>query len=198
MNIPKTLVPILLLGLSACGNDVDGTVAATPADAETAPAPVVVPAAAAVPAAPASPATAPVVGTAAESVAILNSYLAAWNEHDASKAGSFFDEDVQYFDASFAGIRRGRQSAVEQGVSAFLHGVPDLRWEVRSEPVASADGIAYEWTLTGTNSGTWGGVPATNQKINLKGMSFVRFKNGKIAYQAIYYDGATLNKQLGY
>ena len=53
-------------------------------------------------------------------------------------------------------------------------------------------------TLTGTNTGTLMGIPAKNQKINLKGMSFVRIKDGKIIYKADYYDAATLNKQLGW
>jgi predicted ester cyclase len=52
--------------------------------------------------------------------------------------------------------------------------------------------------LTGTNTGTLMGIPAKNQKINLKGMSFVRIKDGKIIYKADYYDAATLNKQLGW
>ena len=130
-------------------------------------------------------------------VAILNDYLAAWNAHDANRAGAFLDEDSQYFDAAFAGMQRGRQAIVDNAISVFLRGMPDLRWEIRGEPIASPEGVAYEWTLTGTNTGTWGGVRATSQKINLKGVSFVRIRNGKIVYQAVVYDSAALNRQLG-
>lgn len=130
-------------------------------------------------------------------VAILHDYLAAWNAHDANRAGSFLDEDSQYFDAAFAGMQRGRQAIVDNAISVFLRGMPDLRWEIRGEPISSPEGVAYEWTLTGTNTGTWGGVRPTSQKINLKGVSFVRIRNGKIVYQAVVYDSAALNRQLG-
>lgn len=178
----RGLLPGLLLVLvaSACGKD-----ETTPTAAKSS-AP---PAAATV--APAMPVAPP------PSLATLNAYLAAWNEHDIIKAGSFLSEDVEYFDVSFAGLQHGRDAAMENGIGVFMRGMPDLNWQVRSVPIVGNDGIAFEWTLTGTNTGTWGGIPATRQKINLKGMTFLRFRNGKISYQAVYYDGATLNRQLG-
>jgi steroid delta-isomerase-like uncharacterized protein len=193
VNFFKVAVAVLLLGLSACGGDQGDE----PASAATANAPATVAKPTAV--VPQAPEVAPagVSASDAESLAILHGYLDAWNEHDIDKAGGFLAEDVQYFDAAFAGMQHGRQAAVDRGISVFMRGVPNLRWEIRSEPIVSSDGVAYEWTFTGTNTGTWGGVPATNQAINLKGVSFIRFKNGKIAYQAVFYDSATLNRQLG-
>lgn len=180
-RLSNTLALAALLLLSACGQGDTGDAAPAPATA-TPPAPVVQAAPAA-----AEPAN----------LALLNAYLAAWNEHDADKAGGFLAEDVQYFDAAFAGMQRGRQATVENGIRVFLRGVPDLRWEIRSEPIVSSDGVAYEWTFTGTNTGTWGGIPPTRQRINLKGMGLVRIRSGKIVYQAVFYDSATLNRQLG-
>jgi steroid delta-isomerase-like uncharacterized protein len=179
----KSSVVFVLLALTACGNGPEK--AEAPAPGATAAQP------AAMPAKPTRTAS------ASDTLAILNDYLAAWNQHDIDGAGAFLADDVEYFDASFAGMQHGRQAAVEQGISVFMRGVPDLHWEIRSDPIVSNDGIAFEWTFTGTHTGTWGGIPATNQKINLKGMSFVRIKNGKIAYQAIFYDSGTLNRQLG-
>jgi steroid delta-isomerase-like uncharacterized protein len=177
---PKFLAPAaLLLLLSACGEGEKTVVAPAPAPVAAAPAP----------AAPAMDAPAALV--------LVKDYLAAWNEHDIDRTGGFLADDVQYFDSSFGGMQHGRQAAVEQGISVFMRGVPDLRWEIRSEPIVSSDGVAYEWTFTGTHTGTWGTIRATNQKINLKGMSFVRIKDGKIAYQAVFYDSAALNRQLG-
>lgn len=174
-----TLAALLLL--SACSQGETDDAASVPA-AATPPAP-------AIQAAPAAAAPA--------NLTLLNAYLAAWNEHDADKAGGFLAEDVQYFDAAFAGMQQGRQATVENGIRVFLRGVPDLRWEIRSEPVVGSDAVAYEWTFTGTNTGTWGGIPATRQSINLKGMGLVRIRDGKIVYQAVFYDSATLNRQLG-
>ncbi len=178
---------IVLLGLSACGRDPVTSERAGKLEA------------AGTPAQPAAAVAVPVAAraTGGARLELLKAYLEAWNQHDANRAGDFLADDVEYFDASFAGLQHGRAAAVDKGIGVFLRGVPDLRWDLRSEPIASGDGIAFEWTLTGTNTGTWGRIPATNQKINLKGMTFIRFKGDKIAYQAVFYDGATLNRQLG-
>lgn len=138
----------------------------------------------------------PVVAKGA-SRAMLDAWLAAWNAHDVERAGELLAEDVEYFDAGFSGIQHGRQAAMDNGLSVFLRGVPDLRWELRGEPIVGIDSIAWEWTFTGTNSGTWGGVPATGQSIQLKGVSLMRLRDGRISHVASYYDSGTLNRQLG-
>ena len=184
MKLFPLLAALLVALLCACSHESETGTASTQAKAVAAK-PVAAPA-------PHVPTVTP-----STAVAILNDYLAAWNAHDANRAGAFLDEDSQYFDAAFAGMQRGRQAIVDNAISVFLRGMPDLRWEIRGEPIASPEGVAYEWTLTGTNTGTWGGVRATSQKINLKGVSFVRIRNGKIVYQAVVYDSAALNRQLG-
>ena len=128
---------------------------------------------------------------------MLNDWLSAWNAHDTSQAANLLAEDVEYFDAGFAGIQHGRDAALDKGMSAFLRGVPDLHIELRGEPIVGDDAVAWEWTFTGTNTGTWGGVPATNQHIQLKGFSLMRLRNGRIVALSSYYDTGSLNRQLG-
>ncbi|MGH8030436.1 MAG: ester cyclase [Arenimonas sp.] len=164
----------LALGLAACGGD--------------APPPVKTAAVVSRPVPPPAPA----------GVALVEQYLGALNAHDIVGAGAVLHDQVLYFDATYGEAQRGRSAAIDNLISPFVRGIPDLEWTLRSEPIAAGDGIAYEWTLTGTNTGTFMGIPASNQKINLKGMSFVRVKDGKIIYKADYYDAATLNKQLGW
>lgn len=139
----------------------------------------------------------PGVGTNSGQLALLRAYLDAWNAHDIARAAGFFDEQAEYFDSAFAGVQRGRPAIEENAIGVFMRGVPNLHWEVRSDPIVGPEGVAYEWTLTGTHTGTWGGVRATGQKIQLKGVSFVRMRNGKIIYQSVVYDSGALNRQLG-
>jgi steroid delta-isomerase-like uncharacterized protein len=128
---------------------------------------------------------------------VLNDWLSAWNAHDTSQAANLLDDNVEYFDAGFAGIQHGRDAAIEKGMGAFLRGVPDLQIELRGEPIVGTDAVAWEWTFTGTNTGTWGGIPATNQHIQLKGFSLMRLRDGRIVALSSYYDTGTLNRQLG-
>jgi steroid delta-isomerase-like uncharacterized protein len=169
------LACVLSLGLVACGADEAPKAAAR--------APV---------------ATRPVPPPKAAGVAIVEQHLAAYNAHDIDGAGALLHDQVLYFDSTYADSFRGRAAAIDNLISPYVRAIPDLEWTLRSEPIAAGDGIAYEWTLTGTNTGTFMGIPARNQKINLKGVSFVRIKDGKIIYKADYYDAATLNKQLGW
>jgi len=76
---------------------------------------------------------------------------------------------------------------------------PDLTWKMRGEPIESANGVAFEWTFAGTNTGAWGpDTPATGKPFSFNGVTFMRVENGKIVYQGDYYDGLGFQKQLGW
>jgi steroid delta-isomerase-like uncharacterized protein len=177
MSFQKTAALALaaMLALAACGGDA---------------APEATPAAAA-PAKPAPPP--PPTG-----LALVEQHLGAFNAHDIDGAGAMLHEDVLYLDATYGDAQRGRAAAIDNLISPWVRAMPDLEWVLRGEPIAQGDGIAYEWTLTGTNTGTFMGIAAKNQKVHLNGMSFVRIKDGMIVYKADYYDAATLGKQLGW
>jgi len=152
-----------------------------------------------VPTSSTAPAPKPVAPPTPAGVQVIKGYMAAWNSHDSWSAGNYFADDVLYVDTTMGPPQRGREAAVESVVKVFMNAVPDNKWEMRGEPVAAGDGIAFEWTLSGKNTGSWAfGVAATNQKLNLQGVSFVRVKDGKIVYIGNYYDGLTMNKQMGW
>jgi steroid delta-isomerase-like uncharacterized protein len=179
MNPRPLLLAVALVSLSACKQQ------AEPA----------APTAIATPAPPAKPAAPPPLA----SKKIIADYMAAWNAHDAFQAGSFLADDGVYYDATMGAPQVGREEATDNVIKVFMRAVPDSKWVMRGEPVATADTIAFEWTFSGTNAGGWAyGVAATNQKMNLRGVTFVRIRNGKIAYLGNYYDGITMNKQLGW
>ena len=131
--------------------------------------------------------------------AIVDGYMAAWNAHDIDKAAGFLAEDAVYFDATVGTPQEGRAAARDNVIKVFITAVPNLTWKMTSEPIVSADGIAFQWEFAGTNSGAWSAeTPATNKPLKFEGVSFVRVKNGKITYQGDYYDALGFNKQLGW
>lgn len=147
----------------------------------------------------ANSAVAPMPVAAQDNARIIADYMTAWNAHDAEKAGSFFAEDGVYFDASVGQPQQGRQAAVDNVIKVFLGAVPDAKWTLRGAPIVTADGVAFEWNFSGTNTGDWSAnLKATGKPLDFNGASIVRFKGGKIAYQGDYYDAATLNKQMGW
>ncbi len=142
--------------------------------------------------------TIPTIAHAENLVTSMKNYLAAWNEHDATKAASFLDEDVVLFDASVGKPVNGRIEAKNNVIEAFLNAVPDLKWEATGEPVVNNNTVAFEWTFSGTNTGDWSdGSKASNKAFSIKGMSIFRFNGDKIIYQGDYYDALGFYTQLG-
>ncbi|MDP3814304.1 ester cyclase [Pseudomonas sp.] len=131
--------------------------------------------------------------------AIVEGYMAAWNAHDADKAGEFLAEDAEYLDVTVGTPQKGRAAARDNVIKVFVGAIPDLKWEMTGAPIVSADGIAFQWVFSGTNSGAWSAeTPATGKPVKFEGVSFIRIKDGKISYQGDYYDALGFNKQLGW
>ena len=136
---------------------------------------------------------------ASDSKAVIDGYMAAWNAHDADQAATFLADDAVYFDATVGTPQNGKAAARDNVIKVFVGAVPDLKWEMTSAPIVSADGIAFQWKFSGTNSGDWSAeTKATGKPLSFEGVSFIRIKDGKIAYQGDYYDALGFNKQLGW
>lgn len=137
--------------------------------------------------------------TPVAATAIVDGYLAAWNAHDAARAAGYLADDVVYYDATVGTPQVSRDSAVKNVIQAFMTAAPDLQWVRDSTPpIAGGDGIAFQWTFSGTHTGPFAdGTKPTNKKFSFKGASIMRLKEGKITYQGDYYDAYGLLKQLG-
>jgi len=130
---------------------------------------------------------------------VADAYVAAWNAHDPDAAAALMADDVTYLDATVGEPQKGREAARDKVIKLFVAAAPDLTWKMTSELIETANGIAYEWTFAGTNTGAWGpDSPATNKSFSFNGVTFMRVENGKITYQGDYYDSLGFQKQLGW
>ena len=59
------------------------------------------------------------------------------------------------------------------------------------------DKIVKHWRFKGTHSGDFFGIPATNNNIDLEGVTLVEMKNGKIAQEQDFMDNMVFMQQLG-
>lgn len=64
-------------------------------------------------------------------------------------------------------------------VLTFRHCYPDLVVTVEGQ-VAEGDIVVTWYVLRGTHLGAFGGVPATNKQITLRGVNVQRIRNGRI------------------
>ena len=73
---------------------------------------------------------------------------------------------------------------------------PDLKVAVE-RTVAEGDLVAVHWSSSGTNSVKTESFPGNGKTVAIDGMTFFRFKDGRIVEEWTTYDNLSLMKQLG-
>jgi steroid delta-isomerase-like uncharacterized protein len=123
-------------------------------------------------------------------------YQEVWAVGNTSFASEVFAEDYVRHDlrpTTVAPGAAGQARIAEQFRQAF----PDLEWHV-DLVLAEGDLVAARWTATGTNSGSWGGQPATGKRATFSGVNIFRFdEHGKVVEIWNHRDDLGLMEQLG-
>jgi len=86
--------------------------------------------------------------------------------------------------------------AYRRQVSRFLEGYPDLRWTIQGT-IAEEDKVVACWTISGTHKGDFMGVPATDKKVSVDGMTIHHIAGGKIMDSHSNWDTLGMMQQLG-
>lgn len=103
------------------------------------------------------------------------------------------------FKRSMNGIRvSSTQRELQSNMQVFFKGFPDLEIKITGLAGKDRDRIV-EWKAEGTNTGVFGETPATGKKINVSGISWIRFDpDGRMTEEQVYYNELELLQQLGY
>jgi steroid delta-isomerase-like uncharacterized protein len=128
---------------------------------------------------------------------IIDRAGAAYNRHDAAGFASCFAEDGVLRTVAFGEAAEGREQ-----IEALMEGVwrafPD--WTLETRGVCDCGDTAWlAWTITGTHEGEFRGIPPTHRRFEMLGCShFTLAGDGLIAQDDIYFDSATMMRQLGW
>jgi steroid delta-isomerase-like uncharacterized protein len=107
-----------------------------------------------------------------------------------------FGETARYDDGPWDDHRVNRDE-VRSYYEQLMHAVPDLRIDVQHRHVTE-EGIILEVVIRGTHLGPWRGLPATGRHVDVPLCALYTFdENGRLASESIYYDRATVLRQLG-
>lgn len=79
---------------------------------------------------------------------------------------------------------------------AMRSAFPDIRWRV-IETITEAPTLVARFTVTGTHSGDFLGIPATGRAVTFEATNFYRFEEGKIVAELGQPDLMTLFAQIG-
>ena len=87
--------------------------------------------------------------------------------------------------------------ANKEWVTSTRTGFPDFNVAF-DKIIIKGEYAAVEWTSTGTNTGTFLGVPPTGKKVKFSGAFFIHVVEGKVVHIRQHWDGSSLLTQLGY
>ena len=128
--------------------------------------------------------------------ATLDGVVAAHNSHDAAAFAAHFAPHGVVRIIPTGDMVQGRED-IASFLKANLRAFPD--WQIeRRRLYDCADGTWVEWTVTGTHADEFMGHPATHRGLELLGCSRFEFtKTALIAEEGLYFDPATILRQLG-
>ena len=86
--------------------------------------------------------------------------------------------------------------AYKRQVSNLIEAYPDLRWIIE-DTIAEKDKVVACWTFSGTHKGDYMGVPATNKKVSVSGITIHHITGGKIMDSHTNWDALGMMQQLG-
>ena len=78
----------------------------------------------------------------------------------------------------------------------FLAGYSDLHFTIE-DMIAEKDKVVACWTISGTQRGEYLGIPATNKKVSVDGITIHHNANGKIMDSYSNWDALGMMQQLG-
>lgn len=129
-------------------------------------------------------------------IAVVEEHIRCENGHDLAGVMRTFGADASYFDEPWTDRRLGR-AGVEAYYTDLLRALPDLAITVERR-YATVDAVVVEVRIHGRHGGAWRGLPATGRLVDFPLCGVYTFGgDGLLASERIYYDRATVLRQLG-
>lgn len=104
-------------------------------------------------------------------------------------------DNVEYDDMTQPQTMKGKADA-KKFFGEMTKAFPDAKFQITNS-WGFGDVVVTESTMTGTNKGTFFGMPATKKPVNLKSVDVYQFKDGKLVHGWSYSNGADMMMQLG-
>jgi steroid delta-isomerase-like uncharacterized protein len=129
-------------------------------------------------------------------LALVEEHVSRENAHDLAGIMATFGSQAWYDDEPWGEHHEGRD-AVCGYYEELLTSLPDLKIGI-TRTLAAEEGVALEVRISGTQLGSWRGLPPTGLPVGfpLCGLFFFD-ESGKLAGERIYYDRGSVLHQVG-
>jgi len=118
-----------------------------------------------------------------------------WNRRALDRIPEFYAPDYVADYRPYAPVREGRaaiRGMVERAWAAF----PDYHEELH-ELIAEGPLVMARFTISGTQAGAWGVLPATGKRVQFDEIVVLELRDGKVLHQRGVADNLTALRQLG-
>jgi len=134
--------------------------------------------------------------TEEEVEALFASYMEILNEGNLALADEVIDSGFVMHHCGLPENLVGIE-ALKDFITNSLTPFPDFRMTI-DEIIVKDDKVAWYWSATGTNTGPFGDLPPTGNRVELTGLGISRIANGKFAEEWFYYNMLDFYQQLGF
>jgi steroid delta-isomerase-like uncharacterized protein len=129
-------------------------------------------------------------------LAIVEEHVRLENQHDLDGIMRTFGTQARYDEEPWDDHHVGAD-AVRTYYAGLLWAMPDLRIDVRQRHAAEA-AVILEVVISGHHLGAWRGLPPTGRRVQFPLCGVFTFDDDdRLAGERIYYDRATVLRQLG-
>jgi steroid delta-isomerase-like uncharacterized protein len=95
------------------------------------------------------------------------------------------------------GVERKGVDAALEVVQTYTGAFPDVAVSIERQYQPTDDVSIMEYRATGTHRAERDGIPATNRRVDFRGVNVVEVRQGRIVREREYYDNLAIMQQLG-
>jgi steroid delta-isomerase-like uncharacterized protein len=122
-------------------------------------------------------------------------YEEAWNKRRLEVVNEIISPSHALHAPNISGSSVGPE-AYKRQLSLFLAGYPDLRITLE-DTIAEKNKVVACWSISGTHKGDFMGIPATNKRVSVDGITIHHIANGRIMDSYSNWDALGMMQQLG-
>ena len=127
---------------------------------------------------------------------MLNTLMDAFNNGNLAALDMICAPDMVDHSTAAAPGQPNDLAGFKKRINGHRVGILDLRFSIMNI-IIEGDLMAFQWELSGTNSGPYMGRPPSGNPIRIVGMNLERLENGKIVEHWSYPDKLAALQQIG-
>ena len=119
----------------------------------------------------------------------------AWNSHDIDKVLNFYSSEYVGEDVGQVSLLHGHDG-LRAMFEMYWRAFPDLQFAVM-EAVAEDSRVAIVWVAEGTHQGPIMNIPPTGHRVEVRGVSIINVKDGRVVSGQHIWDMAGMLRHMG-